>query len=40
LTAVISLVLILTSLATVAIADGLDHGAVAGPHGPAHVAIH
>jgi hypothetical protein len=34
----ISLVLILTSLATVAIADGLDHGAAPGPHAAAHGA--
>jgi hypothetical protein len=37
---VISLVLILTSLATVAIADGLDHGAAAGPQAAAHDATH
>jgi hypothetical protein len=37
---IISLVLILASLATVAIADGLDHGAAAGPHGAPHGAIH
>jgi hypothetical protein len=36
----ISLVLILTSLATVAIADDLNHGAPAGPHAAAHVATH
>jgi hypothetical protein len=37
---VLGLVLILTSLATVAIVEGLDHGAPDGQHAAEHVAAH